>query len=281
MAGHSIKQQLRWARDSLSAISSSAQLDAEVLLAHCLGKDRSYLLTWPERPLSETELDCFHGLVRRRLQPQPVAYLLGQREFYSLELNTTPATLVPRPETELLVDSVLQKIEGLASPQVLELGTGTGAIAVAIKQHAPQCRVVATDMHTEALVVAQSNAQKHHVQIEFVESDWFQHLPQQCFDIIVSNPPYIAADDPYLRQGDLPAEPQSALCSGESGLEALQTIISGASHYLKAGGWIILEHGYAQAEAVAQLLSNAGFEQIELFRDFNDLPRMSIARKVE
>lgn len=251
-------------------------------MAHCLGKSRSYLMTWPDQVLSKTELDCFHDLVHRRLQPQPVAYLIGKREFYSMEFETTPATLVPRPETELLVDTVLEKIAGLNAPKVLELGTGTGAIALAIKQHSPQCQVVATDVHPQTLAVAQSNAQKFGLEIEFVESDWYQGLGhRQSFDIIVSNPPYIAADDPYLHQGDLPAEPVAALCSGQSGLEALRLIILGASRYLKAGGWLILEHGFGQAEAVAQLLSQQGYAQITLFRDFNDLPRMSIGQKVE
>ena len=275
---NTIKQQLERASGILYSISCNAQLDSEVLLAHCLGKPRSYLMTWPERELSDQQLACFNELVRRRLQPQPVAYLVGQREFYSMALKTTPATLVPRPETEMLVDRCLELVADIEQPQVLELGTGTGAIALALKKYAPQCQIIATDISAEALAVAKSNAQAHHLDMTFVESDWFQQVPPQRFDIIVSNPPYIAASDPYLNQGDLPAEPQGALSSGDSGLEALQVIIADAPDRLKPGGWIVLEHGYNQQEDVAKLLQQAGFEDIRCERDFNDLARMSCAR---
>ncbi len=272
-----IRQQLAWATALFEAISDSARLDSEILLAHCLAQNRSYLMTWPERELAAGQLECFHALVQRRLEPQPVAYLVGSREFYSLQLETTPATLVPRPETELLVEKTLQLVAAIQSPSILELGTGTGAIALALKTHCPDCRVSATDFNHETLEVARRNADQHHLQVEFLQSDWYQSLAaDQRYDLIVSNPPYIAANDPYLSSGDLPAEPRHALCSGDSGLEALEIIIHGAGDHLHPGGWLVLEHGYDQQQEVQRLLSGQGFDQVETFNDFNDLPRVSL-----
>ncbi len=272
-----ISQQLAWATARLDAISDSARLDSEILLAHCLAQNRSYLLTWPERGLDAGQLDCFHALVQRRLEPQPVAYLVGTREFYSLQLETTPATLVPRPETELLVDKTLQLLESMRSASILELGTGTGAIALALKTHCPDCRLTATDIHADTLEVARRNAEQLHLQVEFIRSDWYQALGgDRRFDLIVSNPPYIAAADPYLAKGDLPAEPRHALCSGDSGLESLEEIIHGAVDHLQPGGWLVLEHGYDQQRQVQSMLSGQNFDQVETFKDFNDLPRVSI-----
>jgi len=276
---NTIKQQLEWASQVLYSISCSASLDSEILLAFCLKKNRSYLMTWPEQELDEDQLKCFHDLVHRRLQPQPIAYLTGTREFYSMALDTTPATLVPRPETEMLVDKVLELIADRPSANILELGTGTGAIALAIKQHAPHSQIVATDVSQQALDVARGNALQHQLDVEFLLSDWYQFIPaQSSYDIIVSNPPYIAADDPYLGQGDLPAEPQQALSSGETGLEALQVIIRKAGEFLNNNGWIVLEHGYDQAQQVHVLLSQGGFKRISLVRDINDLARLTMAQ---
>ena len=275
----SIDNQIKWATDILHNVSCSARLDSEILLAFCLQKDRSYLFTWPDQLLSKEQLACFKDLIQQRLTPQPVAYLIGSREFYSMELNTTPATLVPRPETEMLVDWVLEQIALLDHPFILDLGTGTGAIALAVKKHCPNCDMVATDFSATALEVARSNALKHHLDVRFFESDWFKSLaPDTRYDVIVSNPPYIAADDPYLSQGDLPAEPQLALTSGDSGLEDLHTIIDGARQYLKSNGVLVLEHGYDQQQAVTDLLLGAGYRSIKTHKDFNDLPRMTVAR---
>ncbi len=278
-APYTIKQQLEWATGILYSISCSAALDSEVLLAFCLQKNRSYLMTWPERELTSDQYEHFHDLIRKRLQPQPVAYLTGSREFYSMELTTTPATLVPRPETEMLVDSVLDLIAGLPAQKILELGTGTGAISLAIKKYAPESEILATDISLPALQVAQSNALKHHLDITFIESDWYQSVQRTKFNIIVSNPPYIAASDPYLSQGDLPAEPLQALSSGETGLEAINVIIQGAKEYLQNEGWILLEHGYDQQQAVTGIFLQYGFRDISTLRDFNDLARVTLARK--
>ncbi len=279
MSEASIRAQLQWAAGLLYQISCSSRLDAELLLAHCLQRDRSYLMTWPERELDETQLACFHELIRRRLRPEPVAYLVGSREFFSMQLRTTSATLVPRPETEMLVEAVLSELDGCEQPRVLELGTGTGAIALALKQQLPACRVIATDIDEDALQVARENADTLRLDVGFMRSDWFGALtPEMRFDVIVSNPPYIAASDPYLSQGDLPAEPRHALCSGETGLEALQVIVAGASARLIAGGLLVLEHGWDQGPAVAELMTRAGFLQVRTERDFNELPRMTSGR---
>jgi release factor glutamine methyltransferase len=278
--GNSIKQQLKWASGILESITCSARLDSEILLAYCLQKERSYLMTWPEMELTQQQLECFKELIRKRLQPQPVAYLTGEKEFYSLTLKTTAATLVPRPETEMLVDKVLELIGNIAEPEILELGTGTGAIALSIKQHSPESKILATDISQATLEVAMENAQRHHLNIEFTLSDWFKGLDQyRRFDVIVSNPPYIANHDPYLSQGDLPAEPRLALTSGDDGMHALTRIITSADLFLKPGGWLVLEHGYDQQQSVNNLLQNQGYVQVKTLVDFNQLPRMSVAQK--
>lgn len=277
--GNSIQQQLQWASGVLQHITCSARLDSEILLAYCLQKERSYLMTWPEMELTQAQLECFQEMIRKRLQPQPIAYLIGEREFYSLTLKTTPATLVPRPETEMLVDKVLDLIANIQQPEILELGTGTGAIALSIKQHAPSSKVLATDISQDALDIAIENAQQHHLDVEFVLSDWLHSINTNLrFDVIVSNPPYIANHDPYLSQGDLPAEPRLALTSGDDGMQALSQIILQARRFLKPSGWLVLEHGYDQLQAVSQLLQQQGYTGVQTLRDFNQLPRMTVAQ---
>ena len=220
---------LDWGARQIQTCSESARLDAELLLSHCLGKPRSFLYSWPEQTLTEACWERFRELVRQRLQPVPVAYLLGKREFYSLEYATTPAALVPRPETELLVELALAGIEPDDEPDILDLGTGSGIIAVTLKKLRPRSRVVATDVDPACLALAAKNAERHEVGIECIEADWYAGLPRDLrFDLILSNPPYIAAGHPFLRQGDLPAEPRRALTPGASGLEALEAIIGGA-----------------------------------------------------
>jgi release factor glutamine methyltransferase len=232
--------------------------------------------------LSEACWQQFQDLVARRIEPTPIAYLLGSREFYSLEFNTRSQALVPRPETELLVDLALQQVPLEEPVRICDLGTGSGIIAITLKAQRPLAEVYATDVDPACLELARENALRHQVDIEWIESDWYSNLPNQAgFDLIVSNPPYIAADHPFLTQGDLPAEPQLALTPGVTGLEALQTIIPGAHQYLKDGGYLMLEHGYDQQAAVAQLLVENGFEEIRCEYDFNDLPRTSIAKRVE
>ena len=277
-----IEQAIRRASVAFEQCSESARLDAELLLAHCLGKPRSYLYSWPEQVLSETCWRQFQQLVERRLQPTPVAYLLGRREFYSLEFETRPQALVPRPETELLVEQALERIPADRTVRVCDLGTGTGIIAITLKKQRPQAQVYATDVDPDCLALARANAKRHSVDIEWIESDWYSNIPPGLrFDMILANPPYIAADHPFLRQGDLPAEPQLALTPGATGLEALQQIIEGAHQYLADDGVLLLEHGYDQQAAVAELLEQNGFGAIRCEPDLNGLPRCTIAKRLE
>ena len=277
-----IDSAIRWGRERIERCSDSARLDAELLLAHCLGKSRSYLYSWPQEALSETCWQQFKNLVARRIEPTPIAYLLGSREFYSLEFSTQSQALVPRPETELLVDLALQQVPLEEPVRICDLGTGSGIIAITLKTQRPLAEVYATDVDPACLELARENALRHQVDIEWIESDWYSNLPNQAgFDLIVSNPPYIAADHPFLTQGDLPAEPQLALTPGVTGLEALQKIIPGAHQYLKDGGYLMLEHGYDQQASVARLLIENGFEEVRCEYDLNNLPRTSIAKRVE
>ena len=270
---------LRWAAGEIRSCSESARLDAELLLSHCLGKPRSYLYSWPETTLSDSCWRCFRELVRLRMLPTPVAYLLGRREFYSLDYATTPAALVPRPETELLVELALAVIPAERPWRICDLGTGSGIVAVTIAAQRPDCRVCASDIDPECLSLARVNARRHGVEVEFFEADWYRGLPPEArFDLILSNPPYIAAGHPFLAQGDLPAEPRLALTPGPTGLEALEKIIGGAPGFLTPGGMLMVEHGYDQQAAVYGLLTAAGFGDIGCEVDFNELPRVSSGR---
>ena len=265
---------LDWGAEQIRTCSESPRLDAELLLSHCLGKPRSYLYTWPQKNLTERCWERFRGLVKQRQKPVPVAYLLGRREFFSMEYASTPAALVPRPETELLVELALQRIEPGAGLGVCDLGSGSGIIAITLKKCRPHCRVIATDVDPGCLALARENAGRHRVEIELILSDWYSGLPADSrFDLIVSNPPYIAAGHPFLEQGDLPAEPEIALTPGETGLEALESIIASAPQHLVPGGWLLVEHGYDQQASVAALYDAAGFDEIHCENDFNGLPR--------
>ena len=274
-----LRELVSWATHELQLVSPSARLDAEILLAHVLDRDRAYLLTWPDRVLPDAQRLEFQQLVQRRGEPQPVAYLVGYREFYSLRLQTTPATLVPRAETEQLVDAALARIAGSDCRRVIDLGTGSGAIALAIKRHAPSCNVTATDIDPAALAVARANGEQLDLKIDWVESDWFGAFdPATRFDLVVSNPPYVPLNDPYLGQGDLPAEPRRALVSGARGLDAIEQIIQTAPAFIRPGGWLLLEHGYDQQQPVAQLMTQRGLDAVETQHDLNDLPRITLGR---
>ncbi len=273
----SIRDLLGQAAQRLQQASDSPRLDAELLLAHCLGRDRIWLMAWPEHEPEAGPLRCFEALIERRAGGEPMAYLLGEREFWSLPLTVTPDTLVPRPETELLVETALELIADRTNPSVLELGTGSGAIALALKKERPDARITASDVSEAALAVAARNGQKLGLDIHWLCSDWYQGLPAgRRYDLIVSNPPYIAADDPWLGRGDLPAEPQTALCSGPSGLEAVETIIAAAPRHLLPGAALALEHGHEQQAALRSLLEAAGFESVACRRDLAGLPRVSL-----
>lgn len=275
----SIALTIQQAQSKFREVSETAKLDAELLLAFCLAKPRSYLYSWPEKELTAEERDQFQTLVELRLKPTPVAYLLVEREFYSLTLKISPVALIPRPETELLVETTLQYSANIDRPRILEMGTGTGAISIALLHERPEIELITTDIDPACLDLAQTNAKLNGVSLTCIESNWYENLAEQAaFDLIVSNPPYIAEDDPYLQQGDLPAEPLLALTPGKTGLEAIQQIVAGATDHLNSGGYLFLEHGYDQEKAVRKLLHNAGFSGIQTLRDFGDHPRVSLGQ---
>ncbi|WP_267224934.1 peptide chain release factor N(5)-glutamine methyltransferase [Dyella silvae] len=250
------------------------RLEAELLLVHVLGKPRSWLIAHATDALEATCVDAFDALVRRRLHGEPVAYITGHRGFWSLELAVTPATLIPRPETELLVELALERLQ--AGAQVADLGTGSGAIALAIAHERPQTQVTATDASADALAVAQSNAVKHGItNVRFVHGDWLTPLAGQRFHMVVSNPPYIEAADPHLQQGDLRFEPPTALASGADGLDDIRRIVDDARAHLEPGGWLLMEHGWNQGEAVRAMLAAAGYHEVFTAQDLEQRDRVS------
>jgi release factor glutamine methyltransferase len=274
----SIKQLLQTTGSQLNAHSCSARADAEALLCHVLGCTRAQLYGWPENIVDATAQQRIEALLALRIAGSPIAYLTGQREFWSLALNVTPATLIPRPETELLVAQVLQKFAHTAL-DVLDLGTGSGAIAIALAHERPQWRITATDISTQALAVARANSERYQcANLHLCHSDWFSALYDQQFDVIVSNPPYVAAHDPHLAQGDVRFEPATALVSGADGMDAIRVIIAQARAYLRTGGALFIEHGYDQQAAVRACLENHGYNNIEQFLDLSGQPRLSAAR---
>lgn len=248
-------------------------------MAYCFQKPRSFLYSWPEVVLTEQQWSEFQDLVQLRLAPTPVAYLTGSREFYSLEFEVTSSVLVPRPETELLVEKALLICQRDQPRRIIDLGTGSGIIAVTVKKFYPDADMWATDADPLCLEVAASNAKRHQVDIHLLQSAWFESIGAASeFDLILSNPPYIAGDHPFLQRGDLPAEPDLALTPGESGLESLEIIISGARQHLSSGGSMVVEHGYDQQRPVFELFSDHGFTNIQCFDDFNGHPRISLGR---
>ena len=255
---------------------ATASFEAEVLLAHVLGQDRGYLVAHREDPMEPDRRAAYESLVERRAAGEPVAYLLGEREFYGLSFRVGPAVLIPRPETELLVERALELLP--RSGRLLDLGTGSGAIAIAVARHCAHCSVVATDISEKALALARANAHRLGTDnVQFIRADWFEAVPGR-FDVIVSNPPYVDPDDPHLQRGDLRFEPGQALAT-PGGLDALRAIIRAAPQRLEPGGWLLVEHGYNQAEAVAALLHEAGLEDIRSENDLTGQPRMGRGRR--
>ncbi|MCQ3030112.1 peptide chain release factor N(5)-glutamine methyltransferase [Pseudomonas syringae] len=259
--------------------SPTARLDAELLLAAALGKPRSFLHTWPERIVSSEAALTFASHLQRRRTGEPVAYILGQQGFWKLDLDVAPHTLIPRPETEMLVEAALELVPAFAPTRVLDLGTGTGAIALALASERPVWQVTAVDRVIEAVALAERNRQRLHLDnARVLSSHWFSSLEGQRFDLIISNPPYIAAEDPHLAAGDVRFEPSSALVAGSDGLDDLRMIIEQAPNYLNDDGWLLLEHGYDQGAAVRELLSRHGFEKIQTRRDLGDHERITFGR---
>lgn len=267
---------LHWAVTQLPH-SPTAKLDAEVLLSHVLGVERVYLLTWPERLLSNSEWQTMQALVAQRANGIPVAYLIGQREFWSLPLQVNNSTLIPRPDTEVLVETALQ-LSLPPAARVLDLGTGTGAIALALKSSQPQWQVTAVDRERAAVTLAQHNANSLKLAVAVIQSDWFAALPEQQFDLIVSNPPYIDGNDPHLQQGDVRFEPTTALVAAQQGLADLFHIIDTAPLFLAPAGWLVLEHGWQQGAAVRSQLTRQGYQQVTTVCDYANLERVTIGQ---
>jgi release factor glutamine methyltransferase len=248
-----------------------ARLDAQCLAAHLLGRTRAWVLAHGDEPLRPDAAAALRRLLAERARGVPLAYLVGEREFHGLVLRVTPDTLIPRPDTETLVDWAIERLQAMPSPEVADLGTGSGAIALAIRQACPRARVWAVERSEAALDVARGNGQRLGLDIEWRLGDWWAPLSGQRFDLVVSNPPYIGAADPHL--ADLPFEPRAALTPGDNGLAALAEIVRGAPAHLKPGGWLLVEHGHDQAEGVQRLLAAAGGQQIMTRRDLEDRPR--------
>jgi release factor glutamine methyltransferase len=262
------------------AQSGLVPVDAQVLLAHALGCARTWLVAHGDDPLPRLQADAFFALAKRRRAGEPVAYLTGTREFWGLTLRVTPDVLIPRPETETLVELALEWLPRDGASRVLDLGTGSGAIALALASERPRARVIATDASGAALAVARDNAARLALaNVEFAHADWYVGVPGGAFDLIVSNPPYVAAGDPHLSAGDLRYEPPAALASGVDGLAALRTIVGGAPAHLAKGGALAVEHGYNQSPAVQELLRDAGFGQINVRRDLAGIPRVVGGRR--
>lgn len=261
---------------SLIDVSDTAALDVELILCHCVQKNRTYLKTWPERELDSAQLKQFETLLKRRQQGEPVAYLIGSRGFWTLDLAVNPSTLIPRPETELLVEQALACLPYNKEAHVLDLGTGTGAIALAIASENSHWQVLGCDVQEEAVVLAEQNRESHKIKnATFLQSHWFTSIPQQPFDLIVSNPPYIDPEDEHLSQGDVRFEPRSALVAANKGLADIEKIISTSNTYLKPDGWLMFEHGYDQGEAVRELIQQAGFSSISTIKDLGGMDRVT------
>ena len=258
-----------------------APIDAQVLLAHTLKRDRGWLIAHATDPLAIHDVETFFALARRRRDGEPVAYLTGGREFYGLSLAVNRSVLIPRPETETLIDCALAKLPSDRTVDVVDLGTGSGAIALALAYARPLARVTATDRSSAALAVARANAERLRLSnVRCVEADWYQGLPDDArFDLIASNPPYVAENDPHLFEGDLRFEPAAALASGVDGLHDLRLIIRGAPGRLISGGWLVVEHAFNQAEQVRVLLAQAGFAALESLRDLSGIQRVAAGRR--
>jgi len=266
------------ATETLRALSESPRLDAELLLARALDVPRSYLFAHAEEEMDVAALERYQNTISRRADGVPLAYLTGEKEFWSMMLMVSPATLVPRPETEILVDQALQIIPKQTPMRVLDLGTGSGAIALAIAKERSHCEVVATDISEDALAVARENARQHDVpNIEFLQGDWTEPVSERTFDIVLSNPPYVPDEDPHHEM--LRHEPRLALASGGDGLDAIRKIAADAGAIVQPGGALLIEHGDTQHEAIAVILRNTGWTGVVLVKDLSGIPRVTLSSR--
>ena len=275
-----IEQAVAEATEKLRAVTDAPRLEAELLLARAINMPRSFLFAHPEDELDEDSLSRLNDTVERRLAGEPMAYISGIKEFWSMVLAVSPATLVPRPETELLVDVALRDIPRKAEWDILDLGTGSGAIALAIGRERPLCRITATDVSADALAVARENANRNMIgNVEFLEGDWTSPVQGRTFHVIVSNPPYVRANDEALES--LRAEPMVALTAGDHGLEAIEIIARDCRDIIAADGLLVLEHGAEQQEQVAELLQSYGWSSVRCYDDYSGLPRVTSAHYSE
>jgi release factor glutamine methyltransferase len=269
-----------WLRQAIAKLSTSdsPRRDAEILLGNVTGKSRSWLIAFDDAVLDDVQLTQLDALVARRAAGEPVAYLTGEREFWSLSLRVSPDTLIPRPDSEVLVEQALAHLPEQPG-SVLDLGTGTGAIALALASERPDCQVTGVDRIPAAVALAQHNGDRHGLHnVTFMESDWFSALAGKKYTLIVSNPPYIDADDIHLAQGDVRFEPASALVADDHGLADIKRIAAGARDYLQDNGWLLIEHGWQQGEAVRQILRKNSFQQVETCQDYGGNDRVTFAQ---
>ncbi|MGV8925633.1 MAG: peptide chain release factor N(5)-glutamine methyltransferase [Ewingella sp.] len=270
-----------WLADATRRLAAgeSPKRDAEILLGFVTGKARTFIMAFGETQLTASQTEQLGTLLARREQGEPVAYLVGEREFWSLPLSVSPATLIPRPDTECLVEQALLRLSQTAAVNILDLGTGTGAIALAIASERPDCQIIGIDLHPDAVKLAQYNAQKLGIANAcFLQGSWFTPVPQQRFALIASNPPYIDAADPHLSAGDVRFEPTSALVAENAGLADLAHIIQSASAYLEEGGWLLLEHGWQQAVEVQTLFRQTGYRDVSTVKDYGGNDRISLGQ---
>lgn len=254
-------------------------VDARVLLCHAIGRNVAYLIAHPEVQLRAGEQSTYDGLVDRRAEGEPVAYLTGEREFYGRPYKVTPAVLIPRSETELLVDLALERVPQDGPSRVIDLGTGSGCVAISLASERSHCKILALDQSLEALAVARRNAVAAQVgNVAFLQSDWFSALRREHFDVIVANPPYVAGSDPHLTEGDVRFEPRSALDGGPDGLDAIRHIVKHAKEHLAPGGWLLFEHGHDQGERARLQLHAEGYEEIFTAHDLAGIDRVSAGR---
>lgn len=274
-----IQSSLTEACRKLAEISDSAELDAEVLLCHILNKPRSHLRAWPEKQLQTEQLEQFFQLIRQRRQGIPIAYLTGNREFWSRDFKVTPEVLIPRPDTELLIELSLELLHSMSKPRIIDLGTGSGIIAITLAAERPDIDVLATDLSHTALAIARQNADIHQIaNIEFIHSCWFNNVPPSKFDLVISNPPYIAANDPHLSEGDVRFEPSSALVAEDQGLNDIRNITDNARRYLHKNGSLLIEHGYDQQTEVQAIFKAFDYINIKTHQDLSGNPRVTTAQ---
>ncbi|OUS01803.1 protein-(glutamine-N5) methyltransferase, release factor-specific [Gammaproteobacteria bacterium 42_54_T18] len=272
-----VKQAQQRAVEVLLLSSDTAHMDVNILVGHCLQKSRTWLMTWPDAALTDDQVVELEGYVARRVKGEPIAYIVGEQEFWSLPLKVNRFTLIPRPETELLVELALEKIIK-KNATILDLGTGSGAIPFALKSEHPDWQVTGLDFSQDALNVAKENADRLQLVVDFIQSDWFEKIPEQLFDLVISNPPYIDGTDKHLAEGDVRFEPDTALIADEQGYGDIRRISCEASRYLTDGGLLMFEHGFEQGAGVRRILKDSQFDEIETIKDLAGLDRVTIGR---